>query len=103
MSAPSSNSGLVVVDNFDLPGIAISPFKTDSPLVIDTDAPLAFAVAFQRFQPVSRRGAKLFNLNYPVDLAQFPKSNSLKSRILPAMAMLKNLLGFLVGEGADHL
>jgi hypothetical protein len=67
--------GLVVVDNFDLPGIFVPPFKADTPLVVDPDAPLALTVAAQLFEPVAGRFCKFFD---PVDtgyLAKFAKGN----------------------------
>ena len=39
----------MVIDNFDIKGIIIVPIKTNSPLVIDSNAVSAFSVAMQRF------------------------------------------------------
>jgi hypothetical protein len=48
----------MIVDNLNLLR-TILPHKTDSPLVIDADAPLSGAVALQRFQPVARQAGQV--------------------------------------------
>ena len=48
MSLPQS----VIVTNLDTEGRAIAPLETDTPLVVDPDAPLPFTVVGQFFQPV---------------------------------------------------
>jgi hypothetical protein len=37
----------VVIDNLDAVGISVSPFEAYSPLLVDADAELTFAVAGQ--------------------------------------------------------
>jgi hypothetical protein len=44
----------VVIGDFDLVGVAIFPIKTYSPLIIDSDAVLAFPIAMQPFQAIAR-------------------------------------------------
>src|SRR4051794_26962665 len=51
---------LVVVDNFNLPGIPVDPAEADPPLVIDTDAVLPAPIALKCFERIARRRAKLF-------------------------------------------
>jgi len=46
---------LVVVHDLDIERRAAAPFKTQTPLIVDADAPLPFAITFQGFQPVLRR------------------------------------------------
>jgi hypothetical protein len=45
----------MIIHDFDVTwtGGAIVPLETYAPLVIDSDAPLAFAVAFELFQPMT--------------------------------------------------
>jgi len=43
----------VVVRDFNVVRVAVVPAEADAPLVIDPDAPLARAVAFQRLKPVA--------------------------------------------------
>jgi hypothetical protein len=45
----------VVVHNFNLVRTILTPDKTHAPLIIDADAVLSFAVAFQGFELVAWR------------------------------------------------
>jgi hypothetical protein len=45
----------MIIDYFDIVRISIIPFETDSPLLVDPDAVLAFSIPLQRFEPVSGR------------------------------------------------
>ena len=52
--------GSVVVGDFDFAGIAARPAETETPLVIDADAVLAGAFAFERFEPIAGRDPEVF-------------------------------------------
>jgi hypothetical protein len=45
----------VIVDDFDIDRAGVSPLKTDPILIVDADGMLSRTVAFQRFEPVTRR------------------------------------------------
>lgn len=45
----------MVVDDLDRIGAVARPHKTDTPLIIDADAVLTFAIIFQCFEPVGGR------------------------------------------------
>jgi hypothetical protein len=47
----------MVINDFDTFGMPISPNKTDAPLVVDANAMLSGATAFQGLKAISRRGA----------------------------------------------
>jgi hypothetical protein len=42
----------MVINDFDIECIAVRKPETDSPLLVDPDAPLPLAVTLERFQPV---------------------------------------------------
>jgi hypothetical protein len=44
----------MIIDNFHIVRVRVLPTETDAPLVIHSDAVLAFAVALQSFQPIAR-------------------------------------------------
>src|SRR5207245_7690251 len=46
---------LVIVDDFDVggPAVALRPFETDPPLIIDSDAVLTLPISAQHFEPVA--------------------------------------------------
>jgi len=47
----------VVVDDFDVVGVAIFPVKADTLLIVDADTVLAFAVASEGFEVIAGRNA----------------------------------------------
>jgi hypothetical protein len=50
----------MVVGDFDFAGVSPNPAEAETPLVVDADAVLAGAVAFERFEPVEGRNAEAF-------------------------------------------
>jgi hypothetical protein len=44
----------MVIDDFDIEGVAVMPFKADSPLFVDTDYVLSFPFASESMKHVSR-------------------------------------------------
>lgn len=42
----------MIIHNLDLIGIPVSPDKAHTPLIVDPDAVLAFAIAFQGFETI---------------------------------------------------
>lgn len=65
----------MIVDDFNIVGITVTPNETNPPLVIDANGMLTFAIAVQRFQPVTGRGAKVRKRLSVVNLGQFPVPN----------------------------
>lgn len=102
IGVPSGSSGLVVVRDLDLAGIAVSPSKADPKLVVDPKAPLAFSIPLQAFQPIPRRLIEIFRSKYPVNLSQFPERYPLDRRVTVAVPVLKYLFSIGIGKGADH-
>jgi hypothetical protein len=45
----------MIISNLNLGSIALRPGEANPKLIVDSDAVLASAVAFQRFQPVARK------------------------------------------------
>lgn len=88
----------MVVNDFDLPGIPFPPCKTDSPLVIDPDAPLPLAIPAKLLQPVSRRLCKFLDPVDTLDLPEFAERDSFNRCEPTAMETLKEPLGFLIAE-----
>jgi len=44
----------MIINDLDIIGVAASPDETNAPLIIDSDAMLTLAIAFQRLKPVTR-------------------------------------------------
>jgi hypothetical protein len=53
------DSLLVVIDDLHVFSVAIGPFETDAPLVVDSDAVLTFPVAGEFFEAVPGRHPKV--------------------------------------------
>jgi hypothetical protein len=49
----------MIISDFNLPGVTLSPLETDAPLIIDTDGILSSALTFQQFKPIARRNAQV--------------------------------------------
>ena len=93
----------MVIDDFDIKCMSFRPAKTDPPLIVDTDAVLALAIALQCFQPVSGRyeqvleGARLAQIK---ELAARRPLDRSETRDLPVIKQR-----FRIGrtEGLDHV
>lgn len=53
-------TSLMIVNDFHILGRPLSPTKTDPPLIFDPNAVLAFSIARQGFQAISRNGGDIF-------------------------------------------
>jgi hypothetical protein len=93
----------MVINNFDIISMTVLPVEAYSPLIVDPDAPLAFSLANQLFQPVSRRYAKKFQSCRAVDLCEFSKGHPMyvlrKSGCKRAM---EDLFRILAAKSLDH-
>jgi hypothetical protein len=85
----------MIIDDFHFVAVAITPNKTDSPLIIDQNRVLPFTIASQHLQLVPGRGRQNVQLRDRVKLEQFPNGNSLDRAKTLAVLVMKKLLGFL--------
>jgi len=87
----------MIIDDHDISGIAVLPDKTDAPLIVDANAVLTCAVAFQRFQAVRRGYAQIFQRFGIVEHTQLALGNMLEvSRQLARHIAQLDLLALLV-------
>jgi len=73
----------------------ITPDKTDSPLFVDPNRVLSFAIATQTFELISGRRRQNAQLCGCMKLEQFPDGNPLDSPKTLAVLVMKELLRFL--------
>lgn len=93
----------VVVDDFYVVGVAVTPSETDTPLVVDPDAVLAFAIAFEGFEPIGRRYAQIVQHAGVPQHAQLAACHRLDiCRQAPGRHSAPDLFRFLVGKVPDH-
>jgi len=84
----------VIVDDFDIVAMALTPDKTDSPLIIDPHRVLPFPIASQCFQLISRWRSQNAQLCRSVNLEQFPQSDPFGGTEPPAVVIVKEILSF---------
>jgi hypothetical protein len=84
----------VIVDDFDIVAMALTPDKTDSSLIIDPNRGLPFPIASQCFQLISRRRSQNAKFRRSVNLEQFPQSDPFDGTESSAVAIVKEILSF---------
>jgi hypothetical protein len=93
----------VVIDNFYVVGISVTPVETDTPLVIDANAVLALPIPVKRFETVCRRNTQVLERNRPIQHAKSSKSRPLDIlRELFRKSAVEDSLGFLAAKRAYH-
>jgi hypothetical protein len=67
---PFGVEGLVVIGNFNVVHVAVSPEEADAPLLIDADAVLTRAVAAEDFEVVAWRETKVFKFGCVIEIEE---------------------------------
>ncbi len=89
----------MVIHNFDIMSISITPDEADSPLVIDPDAMLSLSISFQRLKAVSRWDEQEVQVRCGVKLDKFAESPPLDTgRELSGSLPSEQLLCILIQE-----
>src|ERR1700693_5299212 len=95
---------LVVIDDFDLFCVCVSPKKTNSPLVIDSNAVLAFPIVFKPLKAISRQGSQICQVHARGQRQKFSASRALNIQgQLFRTASLKDSLSLGVAKAYDHV
>jgi hypothetical protein len=84
----------MIIDDFNFVTVAITPNKTDSPLIVDPSRVLPFTITSQRLQLIPGRSRQNVQLCGCVKLEQFPDGNALDRAKTLAVLVMKKLLGF---------
>jgi hypothetical protein len=92
----------MVINNFNLLGMAIGPNKANTPLVVDADAVLPSSVATQSFQPVAGRYTQKVKTRRGMYLLQFPNSHGCNVRKPCHPSPVKQQFGVRVAEALNH-
>lgn len=96
-------ANLVIIRDFNIVGVAVFPPKTDTPLVVDPNAPLTRAIPAQFFEMVGGRDSQIVDSDGVVYHAQFPQSDLLNigGQLSRALTLI-DLLCFVALEGSYH-
>lgn len=89
----------MVINDFNIEGIAALPSKTNPPLLIDSDAVLTLPLAFQLFKVICRRDAQRFENGCGMNHFKLYSGNSLNSlRQFRRESALEYFFGLLACE-----
>jgi len=93
----------MVIDYLNLVNTVTMPFKTDSPLAVDSYRVLPGAAPAKRLQVIRRGEAEVGQRLCKIEHGQFPSGQTLDAlRQLLRKAALKNFSGLVAFEGPDH-
>jgi len=92
----------MIIDNFHVMEMAVTPDETDSPLIVDANGVLAFPISPQGFQLVSGRRRQDAKFRSSVQLKQFAESDPLECTKALGPMIMKKRFGFLAAETLDH-
>jgi hypothetical protein len=67
----------MVVSDFDLIGVAVFPYKADSPLVVDPYTVLALSIPRELLKPVTRWGTKVLQGLCPIQDGELSEGHTL--------------------------
>lgn len=94
---------LVVIHNFNVMRIAVTPREADAPLVIDSNAIRPRAVALQRFKLIPWRHAKILQPPRLMQVQKLPPRRPLDGLKSPDRAVLKEQSGVRAPERSDQI
>jgi hypothetical protein len=84
-------------------GVAVLPAETDTPLVVNADAPLPGTIASQWFEAVPRRNSEEVKTRGAMKLFQLALCSTLGVLWqLDREPAVKELFRFFAGKGCDH-
>jgi hypothetical protein len=93
----------MIINDLDIERVSVLPLEADAPLLIDPDAVLTLAIAFQRFQLIRRRNHEIAQISGAVQILQFLTRPLLNLSIKALHELtVEHRLRVLVPEGSDH-
>jgi hypothetical protein len=92
----------VVVDDLDFVCVSIRPSEADPPLVVDPDAVLSSAIAFEGLEPISWRRHQVAERLSAVQIEQFAARRALNRSKAGNRSIVEQGLGIARPEGLYH-
>ena len=93
----------MIVDDFDVIGIASGPPEADAPLVVDANTVLTVAIAFELLEAIARRCPEILEPHRRVYVAELSEHDAAEVRRKATNVLaLPEALGVAVGEVLDH-
>jgi hypothetical protein len=91
-------TSVVVIDDLDIKHVAVLECEADTPLVIDADTPLPFAISLQGFQTITWWRAHEIQRSRCVQLCQLALGYGLNGAEASRASALEYCLRFLAGK-----
>src|SRR5512135_2391864 len=96
-------TSLMVIDHFHLFSIAGAPYKTNTPLIVNPNAPLPFTFPLQRFKPVRSWKLQIAELCGSINRIKFHKGTLLNVTCkLSGKLAMKYLFGLAASKRFNH-
>ncbi len=92
----------MVICDFNLVCIAVTPHEADPELIVDPDAVLSFAVALQWFQAIAGKKSKIRDYLSGVNLDELSLNNQSKAVEPFGVSAVKNDLRISGSERSNH-
>ena len=92
----------MIVDDFYIVRIPVSPTKADSPLVVDAYAVLTFPVAAELLETIRWWNTKVIECISRIQNQELPQRNALKGPELAGVPPLEDFFRLLAAESLDH-
>jgi hypothetical protein len=93
----------VVIDDFNVIGSILLPYKANAKLIVYADAVLPFPASSQRLQHVSRRLPEIIQTGSRIHAVEFPPSYSFNAAPSPVCAHLSQFRRVVVFETSYHM
>jgi len=93
----------MIVHQFNIKSMSVTPMETNAPLAVDPDTELPLSIAFQSLQSICRRHLKVFQLKGIMDHFQFtPGRHQNFTRKTSNPDTMKQCFRMFIGKGFNH-
>jgi len=93
----------MVVGNLNIEGVSIVPAEANAVLIVDADAVLPLAAAFQGFELVAGNRRQIAQCDSPIQMDKLSDRSPFDGLKLLGELLLEDLLGFGVSKTANHI
>jgi hypothetical protein len=92
----------MIIGDFHLESVALTPYEADPVLIVDPDAVLSCAVSFERFQAIAGEKGKIRKHVGSMDLDELPLDELSKPIEALGISAVKNMLRISGSERSNH-
>jgi hypothetical protein len=92
----------VIINNFNVFRTLFGPYKTDTPLIIDSYAVLSGTISPKKLKPISGRGAQIPKLCGGIECSQFALCDRLDVAPAPGTSSGEECFCVAASKASDH-